>query len=94
MTEPGPLFVAAKLGRLTAGSGASPDKALHPSSTKVRIRIHMSKLGASGWRWGRGGVGRTMPIPTVVKYPYVLTIPQLDLSLMYFILWAVIVRVI
>lgn len=86
MTNPEPLFVAAKLGRLTAGVGVPSDRSLHPSNTKVRIRIDMSKLGARGWGWGKGGVGRTMPIPTVVKYPYVLTIPQLDLSLMYFIL--------
>lgn len=30
-----PLSVAAKLGRLTAGVGAPPDKTLHPSNTKV-----------------------------------------------------------
>ena len=54
----------------------------------------MSKLGERWLRWGKGGFERTMQIPTVVKYPYVLTIPQLDLSLMYFILLAVIVRVI
>lgn len=77
--------VAAKLGRLTAGVGVPSNKILHPSSTKVRIRIDISKLGASGWEWGGGGVERTMPLPTVVKYPYVLTIPYSDLPLMYFV---------
>lgn len=75
MTEPETLPVAAKLGGLTAGAGVPPDKTLYPSSTKVRIMIHMSKLGVGGWGWGKGGVVRTMPIPTVVKYLYVLTIP-------------------
>lgn len=86
MTNPEPLSDAAKLGRLTAGVGVPPDRILHPSCTKVRIRIGKSKLGARGWGWGWGGVERIMPLSTVVKYPYVLTIPQLDLSLMYFIL--------
>lgn len=86
MTIQEPLSVAVKLGRLTAGVGVPSDRILHPSSTKVWIGVDKSKLGERGLRWGKGGVGRTMPIPTVVKYPYVLTIPQLDLSLMYFIL--------
>lgn len=86
MTNPEPLSDAAKLGRLTAGVGVPSDRIQHPSSTKVRIRIDKSKLGARGWGWGWGGVERIMPLSTVVKYPYVLTIPQLDLSLMYFIL--------
>lgn len=84
MTNPEPLSVAAKLGRLTAGVGVPSDRMLHPSSTKVRIRVDISKLGASGWGWGKGGVERIIPLSTVVKYPYVLTIPQLGLSLMYF----------
>ena len=48
MTEPKTLSVAAKLGRLAAGVGVPPNKTLHPSSTKVRIRVDISKLGASG----------------------------------------------
>lgn len=84
MTNPEPLSVAAKLGRLTAGVGVPSDRMLHPSSTKVRIRVDKSKLGERGLRWGRGGVERIMPLSTVVKYPYVLTILQPDLSLMYF----------
>lgn len=86
MTIQESLSAAAKLGRLTAGVGVPSDRMLHPSSTKVRIRVDKSKLGERGLRWGRGGVERIMPLSTVVKYPYVLTIPQLDLSLMYFIL--------
>lgn len=74
MTNPEPLSVAAKLGGLTAGAGVPSDRTLHPSNTKVRNRVDKSKLGARGWRWGRGGVERTIPLSTVVKYPYVLTI--------------------
>lgn len=94
MTIQEPLSAAAKLGRLTAGVGVPSDRMLHPSSTKVRIRVDISKLGEGGWGWGKVGVERIRFLSTVVKYPYVLTIHQLDLSLMYFILWAVMIRVI
>lgn len=94
MTEPEPLSVAAKPGGLTAGVGVPPNKTLYPSSTKVRIRIDKSKLGASGLWWGGGGVERSMPTSTVVNYPYALTLQYGILSLIYFILLAVIVMVI
>lgn len=84
MTIQEPLSAAAKLGRLTAGVGVPSDRMLHPSSTKVRIRVDISKLGERGLRWGGSGVEQTMPLSTVVKYPYVLTIQRPDLSLMYF----------
>lgn len=74
MTNSEPLSVAAKLGRLAAGVGVPPDRTLHPSNTKVRNRFDKSKLGERRLRWGKGGVERTMPLSTVVKYLYVLTI--------------------
>lgn len=86
MTDPRPLSVAAKLGGLNAWVGVPSDRILHPSNTKVRIKVDKSKLGERGLRWGGSGVERTMPLTTVVKYLYVLTIHQLDLPLMYFIL--------